>query len=167
MEKEYRNNGAIGALLDEYEKVVTELISTINKLKQNELEVIVDHETEDEDCRSIQTILSHVVESGFAYAIEIRKWLGEEIDYRDKETLRSAQAYNSALVTMFSYTEKLFKDYPDITLTEFDLNRKIKVRWGQSFDVEQLMEHAIVHILRHRRQIEIFKAKINRQLIKP
>lgn len=163
MEKEYRINGAIGALLDEYEKVITELTSTISKLKQNELELIVDHETEDENCRSIQTILSHVVESGFAYAIEIRKWLGEDLDYREKETLGSAQAYNSALHTMFSYTEKLFKDYPDITLAEFDVNRKIKVRWGQSFDVEQLMEHAIVHILRHRRQIEIFKAKINQQ----
>jgi hypothetical protein len=32
----------------------------------------------------------------------------------------------------------------------------MKVRWGPTYDLEQLLEHAIVHILRHRRQIERF-----------
>jgi hypothetical protein len=32
----------------------------------------------------------------------------------------------------------------------------IKSRWGVVYDVEGLLEHAIVHILRHRRQIEKF-----------
>ena len=29
-------------------------------------------------------------------------------------------------------------------------------RWGVRYDLEQLLEHAVVHILRHRRQIEKF-----------
>jgi len=33
------------------------------------------------------------------------------------------------------------------------------VRWGPQYDLEQLLEHAVVHILRHRRQIEKFAAK--------
>ena len=37
---------------------------------------------------------------------------------------------------------------------------------GQSYDAEQLLEHAIVHILRHRRQIEKFKIQ-SQQLTKP
>ncbi len=32
----------------------------------------------------------------------------------------------------------------------------IKAGWGPTYDVEQLLEHAIVHVLRHRRQIEKF-----------
>ncbi|GAA0876467.1 hypothetical protein GCM10009118_28770 [Wandonia haliotis] len=76
--------------------------------------------------------------------------------------MSSVQEYDLALIIMFNFTEALFNDYPELKLTEFDLNRKIKVRWGQTFDVEQLMQHAIVHVLRHRRQIEIFKNKINR-----
>ena len=28
--------------------------------------------------------------------------------------------------------------------------------WGVTYNLEQLLEHAIVHILRHRRQIEKF-----------
>jgi hypothetical protein len=33
---------------------------------------------------------------------------------------------------------------------------RMDTHWGQTYDLEQLLEHAIVHILRHRRQIERF-----------
>jgi uncharacterized damage-inducible protein DinB len=32
----------------------------------------------------------------------------------------------------------------------------IRSGWGVTYDAEQLLEHAIVHVLRHRRQIEKF-----------
>lgn len=157
--KEFRNNGAIGALLDEYEKALNELIETINDISEKELAKIIDFETDDEDCRSIQSVLAHVVQSGYTYAIEVKKWLGEKVDYRNKILLKTVKEYQLALNQMFNFTETLFNDYPNLKLTEFDEKQKIKVRWGQAFDIEQLMQHAIVHILRHRRQIEIFKSK--------
>ena len=49
---------------------------------------------------------------------------------------------------------------PMVTLEELDNNKKILVAWGQLFDIDQLFEHAIVHILRHRRQIERFLLKL-------
>lgn len=155
-----RSNGAIGALLDEYEKAIRELTLSIMDLNQDELVSIVDHMTTDEDCKSVQTILTHVVQSGYTYMAEIRKWLGENVDYRDKEVLNKAEQYSFSLYEMFGETESLFDDYPDLKLTELDEQRKIKTRWGQTYDVEQLMQHAIVHVLRHRRQIEVFKAKL-------
>ena len=33
---------------------------------------------------------------------------------------------------------------------------EIKSRWGPTYDLEQMLEHAVVHVLRHRRQIERF-----------
>ena len=42
-------------------------------------------------------------------------------------------------------------------LEQPDNSLKIKSGWGQSYDIEQMTEHAIVHVLRHRRQIEKFK----------
>ena len=45
-------------------------------------------------------------------------------------------------------------------MEEFEADKKILVRWGQLYDVEQLFEHAIVHILRHRRQIERFLLRL-------
>lgn len=157
--KRFRDNGAIGALLDEYEKALNELIETISDISEIELAEIIDLETGDEDCKSIQNILTHVVQSGYTYATEIRKWLGEDSNYRDKVLLNTVKEYQFALNEMLNYTEVLFNDYPNLKLTEYNLSRKIKVRWGQVFDIEQLMQHAIVHILRHRRQIEIFKQK--------
>lgn len=160
MKKKYRTNGAIGALLDEYEKSVKELKEVILNLPSAELTKIVDKETKDEDCKSIQTILSHVVESGYTYVVEIRKSLGENVNYFSKELLSSTNEYAIALEKMFAYNENLFEDYPDIKLEEYDASRKFKVRWGQIYDVEQILEHAIVHVLRHRRQIERFKLKL-------
>lgn len=158
---EYRNNGAIGAILDEYEKSLNELIVTIEDISTNQLIKVVDHETIDEDCKSIQNILAHIVQSGYTYVVEIRKWLGEEIQYEDKILLSSTDAYINALKRMFKFNEQLFEDYPNLKLCEYDSDKKINVRWRQKYDVEQLFEHAIVHILRHRRQIERFKLKLS------
>jgi len=158
--KKYRDTGAQGALLDEYEKAVNELISLIDTVKHSELLEIVDKETKDEDCRSIQTILTHVVRAGYTYVIEIRKHLGEDIPYKTEQLLDSIDAYKSSILEMFEVNLQLFKDYPKMQLEEFDNDKKMVVRWGQSYDPEQILEHAIVHILRHRRQIERFLQKM-------
>ena len=154
--KEYRNNGAIGAILDEYEKALSELKETIHGLSEAELTQIRNTATEDPDCVSIQTVLAHVVSAGYNYAIAIRKWSGEQLEYKEKIRLPSVESFQTALDSMFAYNVQLFEDYPNIPLEEFDTAKKVNVRWGQTYDVEQLFEHAIVHILRHRRQIERF-----------
>jgi len=136
------------------------LIDVIQPISSEQLTTIVDHETSDKDCRSIQSILSHVVESGYTYAIEIRKWLGEDVSYQKKEKFAEIEKYTAALIQMFQYNEKLFEDHPKIKLEIKNPEKKILVRWGQRFDADQLMEHAIVHILRHRRQIERFMIKL-------
>ncbi|REH50406.1 hypothetical protein C7448_10417 [Tenacibaculum gallaicum] len=158
--KVYRDNGAIGALLDEYEKSIGEFKELIKDVTSKELIQIVDNNTKDEDCKSIQTIITHVVRAGYTYVIEIRKWLGESIAYKEKEKLSSISEYNEALDKMLAYNEQLFCDYPNMKLEELKPDKKIHVKWGQKYDVEQLFEHAIVHILRHRRQIELFKEKL-------
>ena len=162
MDIQYRNNGAIGALLDEYEKALKELIITIQGISYAQLIEVVDPKTDDKDCKSVSAILAHIIESGFVYVIEIRKWLGEEILYKDNAVLNSIEEYTDALKKMFEFNEKLFQDYPNLVLYEHDSNKKITTRWGQQYDINQLVEHAIMHILRHRRQIEKFKLKMNK-----
>lgn len=157
--KKYRNNRAIGAILDEYEKALTELEYLIANLTNEELASIVDNKTKDSDCKSIQTILTHVIRAGYNYAIEIRKSLGEKIDFREHKTFKTAKEYCFELKKMFEYNERLFNDYPNLNLEEYNSERKILVKWGQRYDVEQLFEHAIVHVLRHRRQIEKYLLK--------
>jgi len=158
--KIYRDNGAIGALLDEYEKAINELLSIIEPIDDTTLTTIVDSKTKDKDCRSIQSILSHLVASGYTYAIYLRMTQGEELDFRRKIRLSSTKEYAIALKDMFKYNEEVFKDYPNYNLLHTKSEKKIHTRWGQIFDGDQIMEHAIVHILRHRRQIERFLLKL-------
>ncbi len=159
--KKFRDNGAIGALLDEYERAISELKQVINNIHHEELISIVDTQTKDNDCRSIQTILSHVVRAGYGYVTTIRIWLGEELQYRQNSNLLTIREYLLALDEMFEDNVAFFNKYPNVKLEEFDTNKKINVSWGQQYDIEQLYEHAIVHVLRHRRQIERFIVFLN------
>jgi hypothetical protein len=154
--KTYRDKGAIGALLDEYEKAVAELQDLLETITDTELMTVADPTTKDPDCQSIQTILTHVVRAGYTYAIYVRKSQGEELDFRERLPLNSIEEYRKELQIMFQYNEFLFKEYPEVPLETFNQKDKMLTGWEQYYDVEQLFEHAIVHVLRHRRQIERF-----------
>jgi uncharacterized damage-inducible protein DinB len=159
MQKIYRT-GAIGALLDEYERAIDDLKFVIIDVSDEDLATIVDAQTTDEDCRSIQTIVAHVVSSAYGYAIYMHKNLGENMEFMPKINRNSSEAYCQDLDAAFQFNLALFEKYPNLKLEELDNDKKILTRWGQIFDYDQLLEHAIVHILRHRRQIERFKIQL-------
>jgi len=96
--------------------------------------------------------------------IEVRRWKGEEIDYRDKINHSTPDEYKIELQKMFEYNVALFEDYSTIQLDEKDPNLKIFARWGQRYDVNQMYAHAIVHVLKHRRQIERFIEKMDERI---
>jgi hypothetical protein len=156
MLKTYRTR-AIGALLDEYERAIDDLKFVIIDVSDQDLATIVDTETTDEDCRSIQTIMGHVVRSGYGYAIYIYRHLGGDFDFRTTILRATSHEYCDDIDAAFQFNVALFDKYPNLKLEELDNEKKILTRWGQVFDYDQLLEHAIVHILRHRRQIERFK----------
>ena len=65
MNKIYRN-GAAGALPDKYEKQISELQKVLGEIPDDSLVKTVDTQIANKNCNSIQTILSHVVRSGYA-----------------------------------------------------------------------------------------------------
>ncbi len=158
MNKTYRQ-GAVGALLDIYEKTIFDLKEVFQVIPDNSLTVITDPHTTDENCKSIQTILSHVVHAGFGYATSIHNLKGLNIKRPDKTFHLTMKEYSEDLDNVFIYTENVFKEIKDNELEEYDNSKKIKTNWGQYYDIEQITEHAIVHILRHKRQIEKFMNK--------
>ncbi|CAD0002408.1 DinB family protein [Flavobacterium salmonis] len=160
MTKIYRQ-GAIGALLDEYERAIIDLQQVIADISDNQLIAIIHHKTTDANCESVQTVLAHVVSSGFAYAMDIRQHLGEEVDYPDDVLHLTVNDFHKDLNSCFKFMAETFKNIQDNQLEEFDNEKKIITPWRQVYDIEQITEHAIVHILRHRRQIEKFKIIID------
>ena len=156
--KEYRK-GAIGSILDEYEKALTELKSVIENVSGENYSLTV--EGEDAHCCSIQIIMNHVVRAGYGYSKYIRDALS-----MDAEKVEDKQIPQTEIVgeinKMFSYTAAIFEGKR--TITDEEMNGIFfKTRWGVNYNIDQLLEHAIVHVLRHRRQIQKFllKFKVN------
>ncbi len=154
--KMYRQ-GAVGALLDIYEQAIADFKKVIENIPDNALTITIDSQTTDENCKSIQTILSHVVHSGYGYATNIHNLKGYNIIRPDKTFHLTINKYLEDLINVFTYTENIFKEIKENELEQLDNSLKIKTPWGQLYDIEQMTEHAIVHILRHKRQIDKIK----------
>jgi len=151
--KTYRH-GAVGALMDEYERAAAELLSILNGITDEEFERIRDTTTQDEDCRSIQTIMRHVIRAGYGYAGYMRTSWGKEPVIRWDEPVSRGQIPGE-MRKMLDYMVETLDGKWNLSDQEA-MDMKMTVRWGPVFDFEQLFEHAIVHVLRHRRQIDRF-----------
>ena len=127
----------------------------ISDVSDHELKEVAEPQTKDPECKSIQTVLTHIVSSAYSYARYISKM--KEIIKPDPNFRKTINEYNQDLITMFAITENSFQKVKDTELEEYDNALKVLTTWSQPYDIEQIMEHAIVHILRHRRQIEKFK----------
>jgi hypothetical protein len=148
--------GGIGAVMDEYERAAADLKNLIGKISKTDFVKIVDSVTQDDDCRSVQTIISHVINSGFGYANYIRDWFAIPKSSPERRLI-SQNEFSNELDKMLAYTSETLQDKWEYTDEEI-MKVKMIVRWGPQYDLEQLLEHAVVHILRHRRQIEKFAA---------
>lgn len=152
-----KSKNAINALLDEYRKAVRELQAVIADVPKDQLAQIVDPLTGNPDCKSIQTILAHVVSSGYSYCVYIRNLKDPSAQRQPRTNRETAQEYCNDLDAVLKNTDETFAEIYDDELEVFESDKKMHTSWQQEYDIEQIMEHAIVHILRHRRQIERFK----------
>ena len=153
MNKKTYRTGAIGALMDEYERAAADLIKILHSLSQDKFVKIYDAKTKDEDCRSIKTIMNHVVDAGFRYAHQIRSFLKSKPE-SVKIIVETPEEAIKMLENVLFYTVDSVQNNWNMTETEI-ASTLTKTHWGM-YTIEMMFEHAIVHILRHRRQIEKF-----------
>lgn len=150
MNKTFRP-GNIGALMDEYERAAKDLRALILSLSQEEFDKILDDKTDDEDCRSVKTIMNHIVAAGYRYLNQINVFLQQEQitpDFHVTSPHSAIEEFDKMLsLTSYAVKNNLSIRYEDVEAM------RMKTRWGH-YDIEMMFEHAIVHILRHRRQIE-------------
>lgn len=150
MNKTFRP-GNIGALMDEYERAAKDLRALILSLSQEEFDKILDDKTVDEDCRSVKTIMNHIVAAGYRYLNQINVFLQQEQitpDFHVTSPHSAIEEFDKMLsLTSYAVKNNLSIRYEDVEAM------RMKTRWGH-YDIEMMFEHAIVHILRHRRQIE-------------
>jgi len=145
---EYRP-GAIGAMTDEYEKALHELIVVLKTIPDDIF--LNSDDSKEEDFKSIRNITLHIVRSGYAYSNYIRKSFGNEI-LLNEININSVEEAVSELNKMFQYKVNTFENKWLLSDDEM-MNTIIKTSWT-TYDLEAIIEHSIVHILRHRLQIQ-------------
>lgn len=146
--------GPLPALMDELERATKELMGIIRGITDEEFAAVRDAETPDPDCRSIHTVIRHVVRSGHGYADYFRGAFGTEPN-RPELRLDTRDDCLRGMESMLGYMAATLEGHWEMTPEEEE-TIEINTRWGQTFDFDQLFEHAVVHVLRHRRQIERF-----------
>jgi len=152
--------GFIGALLDEYQKAIEEYKTVLRSLTAEQFTAIADAETLDKNCVSVQSVTKHVLLAGYGYLYMIAKQFGDLPYERKKEVdVSSIETARTELDALLKHSEERLTPKVNITDDEI-INNIIKSPWGQNFDIDQLLEHAVMHIIRHRRQIEIFKTRV-------
>lgn len=155
--------GGLGAILAEYKKASEELINILISISKKDFTKIVDEITNDEDCRSIQTITRHVIRSGYGYANYVLNALNITVEFpkADEMTIEKVEDAAMEIRKMIQYNiHNLYEiNREKVELGMFSI--KFTTRWDEDFNFEQILEHGVVHILRHRRQIEKFIHIIN------
>lgn len=163
MPKANRKSGVIEALLDEYRVVLADLKRHLRGVSPRDLARIADPDTSNPDCVSIQSVLTHVVYCGYNYLMMMDRHRGGATRPRPKRVVHADVAeYLVALDRLMAETETFFADVSPGEMARHAPEKKLRTGWGQICDYEQLMEHAIVHVSRHRRQIQRFKKLLAR-----
>ena len=142
--------------MDEYERASADLIRLLKGCSGTDFLRVYDPNTPDPDCRSVATIMHHVIRSGYGYANRVRERYSMQTPAQPAlDPPASAPIAIAALNAMLVDSAALLAELKDVSETDV-VAKTMTTPWGQTYDLEQLMEHAIVHVLRHRRQCERF-----------
>lgn len=160
--EDYRK-GAVGALMDEYERAAFELKSLIETISEEDYTRIADSETKDSDCHSIQTMMNHVIHAGYGYANGIRRKTSmAHTPLGDARPQISHNEIGAEIDKVLAYMEETLEGLWELSYAELD-EFIIERKGNFSENLEQLLEHAVLHILRHRRQVDKFLLKFHSQ----
>ncbi len=146
--------GGLGALMDLYEEEATFLIQTINqKVKDQHWDKILDNKTKDPDCRSIKTICQHMIGAANYYVELMKK--GEDPSYKIQDDFPRIVARKDFEMGLGEVLDRQIQHLEGRwQMSDEDIEKiVIKTGWGNVLDPESLLEHAVMHIMRHHRQI--------------
>ena len=109
-------------------------------------------ETEDTDYQSLETLLRHVFRAARGYMT----WMCEKLDLPDPEIKPTPKAEEIVAVTD-SYLEHLIERWKNplasVSPEKFE-DKLYTARWGVDYSIDAMMEHAVMHPIRHEFQLQ-------------
>ena len=149
---EYRYSGA-RALVELHEHMLRSFLASWKRAREAELAL---PETEDSDYASLETLLAHVLRAARGYMT----WMCEKLALPDPE-IRPAPKPETAAAEADAYLEHLVERWrlPLRGTPEEAFHRpEHESRWGVRYCIDAMLEHAVMHPLRHRHQLETLLA---------
>ena len=147
-------SGPFGALMDEYARAAEDFCRVVEGFDLARFDA--ERPSNDPNTVSPRAICLHVIGAAHRYAHYIRKVRGVDFVERyqaDPAQLRSPQEVRTLLADGIILTEETVE--PLLKATEQEIQAlSFTVRWGPRYDPEMILEHAVCHLLRHRRQLE-------------
>lgn len=144
------SSAAFDACLDEYRRAAKEFCAVVERFAPATF--AAERKSDDPDTVSPLAIGRHVVRGAHGYARYLRKAQALALaPFADR--VKAQGDVRPALDAEIRYTEESVA--PMRALSGEDvLKVEFKVSWGPVYNPEILLEHAICHLLRHRRQLE-------------
>ena len=144
------------ALAEENETARRDLYALLPRFPGSEL-TTGNVETED----NLRGIVCHVTFAMYSYSCwmrRVRGLLDPEVEKKDKAAFL-ARVQSMTKAEQFDEASRWASRHYYETLAEVkkdELEQEYKSNWGETISIELMMEHALVHLLRHRRQLQIF-----------
>jgi hypothetical protein len=146
--------GPFGALMDEYARAAEDFCRVVDTFDVTRFEST--RAANSPQTASPHAVCAHVCGAAHRYAHYIRKARG--VDFIDRYELDPSRLTRPSEVRGLLAEAILLMEEtvePLLHLTDEGIQAvAFVVRWGPSYDPEMLLEHAVCHVLRHRRQLE-------------
>ena len=146
--------GPFGALMDEYARAAEDFCRVVEGFDLARFDAA--RPSNDPNTVSPRSICLHVIGGAHRYAHYVRKARGVDFVERyeaEPGRLRVPQDVRALLTEGIVLTEETVE--PLLKASDEDIQAlSFPVRWGPRYDPEMILEHAVCHLLRHRRQLE-------------
>jgi hypothetical protein len=147
-------SGPFGALMDEYARAAEDFCRVVESFDLARFDA--ERPSNNPSTLSARAMCLHVIGCAHLYAHYIRKARGVDFVERyeaDPARLHSPRDVRTLLTEGIVLTEETVA--PLVKTTEQEIQAlSFTVRWGPRYDPEMILEHAVCHLLRHRRQLE-------------
>ena len=148
MSTNYAYRGAY-ALIELHDVHLREFVETWRQAKMADITL---PQTDDPNYRSMETLLSHVFRAARGYMT----WACEKLELPDPEIRKTPEA-DELEVALEDYMEHLLERYrlplADVPPDKFH-RPSYESRWKVEYSIDAMLEHAAMHPLRHRYQLE-------------
>ena len=148
------DKGPFGALMDECARAAEDYCRVVERF--DPLRFRAERPSADANTRSPHAVCLHVCTAAHRYAHYVRKARG--VDHVERFELDPAaigapadvRARLREALRVTEDTVEPLRDWDEARIQALSF----PVRWGPRYDPEMILEHAVCHLLRHRRQLE-------------